>query len=316
MNIKRTKLSKFIYNQFFRKKKSSGESGYLEPGSTLEGSGNKQNVAQTTSPRTAAGTKRSSAAPRRKAAPAPVKKYDLSHLREQVTETEYIANLRLGRRWIFPQLVRMGFVKNPSGDRVFDIDIFMKNFRSLYRSGSGFSPVMGVEQRRKVWNLMKRNYAAIARSNGSDVRARWWTKELFIDMLEWDEHITGKRTRGLNVEECSKVRALAPNLENYEQISAAIDWYDINRMRRRDGGSALPDSFVDAYLADGAYHSMMTMVKVYDLRLKNDSGEDLSRDESVAEIERQAASCSGKELLKYCKEKFFDSGIFQIERYL
>ncbi|MDE5876118.1 MAG: hypothetical protein K2H47_01210 [Muribaculaceae bacterium] len=163
---------------------------------------------------------------------------------------------------------------------------------------------------------MKRNYAAIAKSKETDIRAKWWTKELFLDILNWDRSITGRRTVGLNVEECGKIINTAEDLCGFDQLSAAIDWYDVNRMRCREGNRTnLPDSFVNAYLADGAYHSMMTMVKVYNLRLKNDAGESLSRDESIAEIEKQGETLTGKDLLVYCKEKFFDSGIFEYDRY-
>lgn len=269
MKIKKTKISKAIYSLFFGKNKTSAS--------------RQRNTSSKT-------------------------KYNLSHLHEQVSETEYIANLRLGRSWIFPKMVKMGFVKKRDKSYVFDITKFMNSFHKQYGSS--------VQGRRQVWNLMKRNYAAIAKSDETDVRAKWWTKELFLEILKWDRSITGCRTAGFNVDECRKIINTANDLCGFDQLSAAIDWYDVNRMRCRKGNNTdLPDTFVDAYMADGAYHSMMTMVKVYNLRLKNDAGESLSRDESIAEIKKQGDRLTGKELMAYCKEKFFDSGIFEYDRY-
>lgn len=293
MNIKKTKISKAIYSLFFGKSKHSQRTKTPTTSSTAQTSGKKQKQATSASIQRNASRKT---------------KYDLSHLHEQVSETEYIANLRLGRSWIFPKMVKMGFVKRRDKSYVFDITEFMNSFHKQYGSS--------VQKRRQVWSLMKRNYAAIAKSDETDVRAKWWTKELFLDILNWDRSITGRRTAGFNVEECRKIISTAGDLCGFGQLSAAIDWYDVNRMRCREGNYPnLPDSFVNAFLADGAYHSMMTMVKVYNLRLKNDADESLSRDESIAEIEKQGEALTGMDLLVYCKEKFFDSGIFEYDRY-
>lgn len=293
MNIKKTKLSKAIYGVFFGKKKSSSRRK-TRPKSSANITPRESEDHETSTPSVQENSRK--------------KKYDLSHLHEQVSETEYITNLRLGRSWIFPQMVTMGFVKKRHGGYEFDTSKFTSSFHKRY----GHS----VQGRRQVWKLMKRNYAAIAQSNGNDIRAKWWTKELYLEILKWDAAITGKRTRGLNAEECSKIIRDAEKLDDYNQISTSIDWYDVNRMRTREGNSArLPNCFINAYLVDGTYHAMMTMIKVYNLRLKNDAGEDLSRDECITEVEKKTNILSSRELLAYCKEQFFDSEIFEYKKY-
>lgn len=242
-------------------------------------------------------------------------KYDTTLLRQQISETEYISNLRIGRSWILPQLVEMGFKSNLLRKK-FDVTHFEKMIRSKYDLSQG--------GRRRTWDLLVRNYKVIAESNGTSGRSRWWTKELAKEMMEWDYSMIGKRSRGLNREGCKEALTYIDDHSEPSQIYVAICKYDKCRMRTRQIETyringyerPLPDSFVDAFMGDGAYNAMMTMIKVLGIRLKDDEGNVLSRDECIAEIETQAVVLGGRGLMKYCKETFFDSGAFDYTMYV
>lgn len=237
-------------------------------------------------------------------------KYDLSGLRQQVSETEYIQNLRVGRSWILPQLIQMGFGENKKGKKEFSLSDYKKALLSKYNS----SPY----GRSNVWNLLKRNYKAIAISNGASPRARWWTKEVAKKMMEWDFSLVGKARRGLDRKKCIQIINKMPDLKTPAKISEAIDEYDRCRMHGRDAlhREKLPACFVEAFEGDGAFNAMMTMVKVLGLRLKDSNGEDLSEEKSIRTIEEQAKKLSGPQLLEYCKKNFFDNGVFSYQKYL
>lgn len=289
------KLIKPIYNFFFKKKKRKRRNAAV--------STQKKATAHRETPQQESRTH----------------KYDLRGLREQVSETEYIANLRIGRSWVLPQMVKMGFVKSGM-EYHFDIQVFEKHINEKY----GSLP----NQRRNVWELMKRNYRDIANSNGKDIRSIWWTKDVLMDVLEWDFQCNGKKTKGLFREECEAVISKVPSLTTAEQLSAAIDWYDVNRMRHRYVSVKyhystnarrltykVPASFVEAYMADGAYSAMMTMVKFWGVRIKK-GDTFLERDECICLINQKSKDLSCIELLQYCKETFFDTGIFDCAEYV
>lgn len=235
--------------------------------------------------------------------------YDLSGLRQQVSETEYIRNLRIGRSWILPQMVHMGFVK--SRDRmVFSIDRFESSIRAKYNAS--------VHGRFDVWNLMKRNYRAIAYSDGKTERARWWTKDVAYDVMKWDFSLVGKASRGLDREVCIDILTRFPSLSDPREIADAIERYDRARMnRRRELHSyVIPESFVNAYIGDGAYSAMMTMVKVLGLRPADDAGRQMDRDESISYINGKAEEMTGYRLLRFCDSTFFESGLFDYKKYM
>lgn len=79
----------------------------------------------------------------------------------------------------------------------------------------------------------------------------------------------------------------------------------------------LADEFINAYFGDGAYSSMMTMVKYLGLRYKDDSGNELDRDECIHGIVNKVFDLDfdGVELMRFCTEKFFDSGVFKYKEY-
>ena len=249
--------------------------------------------------------------PEKKASrPTRKRAYDLSGLPEKVWETEYITNLRIGRSWILPQLVRMGFRKGNRISRKFDIKQFEEALLERYNCST--------PGREEVWNLLKRNYKAIASSGGTARRTAWWTKELLQEMMEWDFSLVGKASSGLDRRKCIEIISTLPDLTDPAEISRAVEEYDRNRMRKRDilHYHPLPESFVNAFEGDGAYNAMMTMVKVFGARINDTNGNPLTRDGSVREIESQAATLNGRQLLEYCKERFFDSGAFDYKKYL
>lgn len=286
------KLRKLIYNLFFKKKKKSSRRRTTKKSGTSK-------VNATAQPEIVLRDG----------------KYDTTLLRQQVSKTEYISNLRIGRSWILPQIIEMGF-KSKLLRKSFDVDHFEKMIRSKYDLSQG--------GRRRTWDLLVRNYKAITESNGTSRRSRWWTKELAKDMVEWDYSMVGKRSKGINRKGCEEVLNSFDTLSNSSQIYAAICKYDKCRMRTRQIVTyrtngyerPLPDSFVDAFMGDGAYNAMMTMIKVLGIRLKDDDGKFLSRDECIVEVETQAAVMSGRELIEYCKETFFDSGAFEYKKYV
>lgn len=290
MNIK-----KIIYNLFFKKKRKSTKSKSTQ----------KKGGSTTTKVNT-------------KGQPEVVVKngkYDTTWLRQQVVETEYISNLRIGRSWILPQLVEMGF-KKKGMSRKFDMEFYEKNILTHYD--------ISQKGRNNIWTLLKRNYKAIAVSDGQSPRMRWWTKDLLIEMLQWDFAMMGKRSGGTDRRGCKEILASVGNLTDSHEIYDAVVKYDECRMRRRKIESSrhkghaqpLPSCFVDAFMGDGAYNAMMTMVKVLGIRIKDDDGKYLTRDECVTEIDNQAAVLDGHELMEYCKETFFDSGAFEYKKYL
>lgn len=112
--------------------------------------------------------------------------------------------------------------------------------------------------------------------------------------------------------------------KNDKELYEAVRQYNDERVTndphfREDWscGLELADEFINAYVGDGAYSSMMTMVKYLGLRYKDDSGNELDRDECIHGIVNKVfdSGFDGDELLLFCKEKFFDSGVFNYKEY-
>lgn len=277
MNIKQ-----FIEKLFFSKKSES--KNYQTPQQTSP-------ISSSTTPR-----------PRRE--PTPKKRsFDTTQLRQQVSETEYISNLRIGRSWILPQMVQMGFKRGK-----FDVNQFEKAIKSKYNGDAS--------GRRMVWELLKRNYKVNADSNNTAPRSKWWTNKLLVQMIIWDFKLIGKRRSGFDRKECKNIRFSITTDYTPKENYATILKYDQCRMRRRSTACDVPEIFIDAFMADGAYNAMMTMVKVLNIRISKGNRGSLSRDESIREIEQKSAVLSGRELLEYCKVTFFDSGVFDYKKYV
>ena len=244
----------------------------------------------------------------------------------------YIQNLRLGRSWVLPQLVDQAF-----------------GSRGEFRKGKYLESVKSLDSGR-VWRLMLRNYRVLS-SHPDAERARWWTKEVAVRMVEWDyagleksiesatEYLlrncsggayialakTGatrdeklffindpdpksrwNKSNSVTVEMLKarmqglvgRVRAASSAKELY----AALAEYDRSRF---DCTVKWPEEFIDAYVGDGAYCSMMTMVKYLGLCFRNDARITLTRDECIDAIRRKSDECTGLELLDFCAKKFF-----------
>ena len=247
-------------------------------------------------------------------------KYDLSGLKTKVSETKYIENLRIGRSWILPQMVHMGFQTTKGGKWEFSIKKFENKICEKYnytRRG-----------RRELWEFLLRTYKVIAESNGNSEREKWWNLYVINDLINWDLYMTGKARRGLNRKIITNIAKIISDYRydfKYSNkqidphiIKDLIETYSKYRMKKRDVlyKSTLPESFINAFKGDGAYNAMMTMVKILGLRLKNDNGKVLSRERCIQEIEYQASKLNGSQLLEYCKTQFFDSGVFEYERYV
>lgn len=276
---------------------------------------------------------------------------DVAVLRRKIEyDGEYIGNLRLGRSWVLPQMVYMGFN---------DSNVFKKD--SLYLAAvKKMAP-------QDVWRIMLRNYKVLAENPGAE-RSRWWTKAVAVRVAEADlaglRNVIGERIRHQARKNCyggpyieldrtgwsrskrlffinepnpasrwnnsnsmtvdmliSKLQGIVSRIENASapaELYDAVAEYDRNRYDVRPEKYLIwPEEFVDAYAGDGAYCSMMTMVKYMGLCFKDDTGHILSRDECIAEIERKTMECTGLELLDFCDRKFFDraAGVFDCFKY-
>lgn len=280
---------------------------------------------------------------------------DVDSLCERVSESDYIASLRIGRSWILPQMVAMGFDDDGaafSKQRYLDC---LKEFST-----------------RKLWTILLRNLKAMKEiaekdPKGCAERARWWTREVAVAMAKRDMERMKRYVNNLcedPIEYCSggdyvNVKGLPdgmPNLyfvnepneswndsnsmtvadlyrhyeDKIQQIAKASSpaelyiavktYYYFNRWFMYDDQLGIPAEYIKAYMGDGAYSSMITMVKFLDLRYHDDYGVVLTRDECIEGIEAKAAECAGdgEKLLDFCIEKFFDTnagGTFDLNAY-
>ena len=101
-------LSKIFRFIFGRSRDDYGPSGWGADSSSTDGSSSGNNMA----------------------------KSDIDTLCKTVASGEYIANLRIGRSWILPQMLEMGGVRR--GHLHFDIDKYEKAVRSLSYTYSHF----------------------------------------------------------------------------------------------------------------------------------------------------------------------------------
>lgn len=244
----------------------------------------------------------------------------------------YIQNLRINRSWVLPQMVdqafgsRGEFCKERYLESVRNLDrgkawrLMLRNYRVLSSHPDA--------ERSRWWTkdvavkMVAEDYAGLERAIDSAARhpfrncsggayielsktglerpeklffindpnpASKWNKSnsVTVEMLK-------ARMRGL----VSRVRSASSAKDLYDALAE----YDKNRFRCE---VEWPDEFVDAYVGDGAYCSMMTMVKYLGLCFKDDSGSILTRDACIDLIRRKAAGCTGLELLDFCDEKFF-----------
>lgn len=108
------------------------------------------------------------------------------------------------------------------------------------------------------------------------------------------------------------------------EICLAVERYNNNRIlydyqitNSERITNILPSEYLNAYIGDGAFSSMMTMIKYLGLRCLDYCEEEMSRDECITEIAEMIFdnNFNGKMLLSYCVNKYFDSGVFDYNDY-
>ena len=278
---------------------------------------------------------------KRKQDPEKVKLYQLL---DEVSKTEYIQNLRIGRSWILPQMVEMCFDENGN----FSEKRYLKKVNDL--------------DFEKCWSVMMRNVRALKILSAKDItayneRLNWWNKDVFLSMAKYDfncfvKYLNDRRTlrcsggpyiylpnlRGANCkydkmffieQPCNewrheiklisdlkaafekRIEAIA-NANDVPELLSAVDEYDQHRcivpVDERNNQS-LPE-FVNAYTGDGAYSAMMTMVKFLNLTYADNQGRVLSREECISDISSKPMGLeyNGLLMFRYCSSKLLDSG--------
>ncbi len=287
----------------------------------------------------------------------PSTRQEIEDLAENVYDSDYIANLRIGRSWILPQMV----------DMCFDYDGNFSESRYYQQ----------IEKRVSYddcWTILIRNLKALAKTEGSDSneyrgRARWWTKEVAVSMAKEDfEKFQEAVNRSFTYNKCkggpykyitwtirgrmkkhdrmfflqtppsdyknlfkSKNETLEDLFQEYanliqkienanspQELYSSIKEYDSHRgLFYHSPGDTINEEFVNAYVGDGAYNAMMTMVKYLNLIIP---GSLSTRESSIDEIERKADAVrrDGKQLFSYCCKNFFDKsngGMFDYHNY-
>lgn len=244
----------------------------------------------------------------------------------------YIQNLRLGRSWVLPQFVdkafgsRGEFRKEKYLESVKYLDS-EKVWRLLLRNYKVLSSHPDAE-RSRWWTkklavkMVEYDYARLEKLiesaivypikncsggdyielhktglarrermffiNDPDPKSKWnKSNSVTVEMLK-----EGMRELIGRVRSASSAKELYDALLEYDRsrFVCTVEW---------------PEEFIDAYVGDGVYCSMMTMVKYLGLRFKNDAGIALTRDECIDAIRRKSDGCTGLELLDFCAEKFF-----------
>ena len=109
--------------------------------------------------------------------------------------------------------------------------------------------------------------------------------------------------------------------ENDKELYNAVKQYNDKRVTSSHFFETIdidyPNEFSNAYTGDGAYSSMMTIVKHLNLQYKDDEGNKMTRDACVMEIAQRAIDTDfdGNEMLNFFVEKYIDSGIFDADNY-
>lgn len=254
-------------------------------------------------------------------------RHEIDELCNKVCDSEYIHNLHLGRSWILPQMVEMGF----DSKGVFSTELYVEKIKHF--------------DYQKMWDIVIRNVKAMQSMKDTDpeacmMRAQWWNKEVFLALATQDlalmkkyeglgrvyENSTGgpyvtiwrlmdgkgnrvKRqfflktppqsskwnsTNSKTVKDLfdgfrNRIEAIR-NATSVEELNKAmLDYYNHRfAFRPNEVKFVVPESFIKAYAGDGAYSAMMTMVKHLNLCHNNDMGIALTRDECIADIKAKA----------------------------
>lgn len=275
---------------------------------------------------------------------------EIKAMYSKVSSGSYIGNLRVGRSWVLPQMVSMCFPNGRFDERNFFAKVESKNYdrcwalmvRNFHVQSQIESKDPGAYAARSGW-WTKEVALAMARYD-YELLLR------LIDVAEVSEYCSGgpyvrlKGLKGRKKEEqmffvnepnansrWKDCKRTLPNLrlqfENrikaIEQANTsaelfhAVKAYDDIRCKaevakRTYRKIKLPDEFVNAFVGDGAYTSMMTMVKFLGLTYSNDMGLALDRDGCIADINHKMREFGfdGRKMFDYCKKKFFVSGLY------
>lgn len=264
-----------------------------------------------------------------------MRKADVEKLCRKVYDDEYVGNLRVGRSWVLPQMVHMGF--DQSGQ-----------FRT-----ERYVDEIGKLSYAHLWKILIRNMKAMQKMRYSDPaayqqRARWWNKEVALAMANLDlnllkkceslgpvfDNCTGgryvsvrrlldgsgycqkryfflnnpnplskwnlnnsKTLEGLYGEFSGRIAAIANAADADSLYRAVMEYYNHRFIFYESELSySVPAEFVNAYAGDGAYSAMMTMVKHLNLRYRGAADMTMSREECLADIEAKAKEFAGQGL--------------------
>lgn len=258
----------------------------------------------------------------------------------------YIRNLRLDRSWVLPKMVEMAFDKSGKFDRAKYVESVKhldpdKVWNLIVRN---YSTVMNHPDTARVrwWtkNVAVKVTEADCAMLEKELEFQTATATLtgcsggpYITlvkkgchhkkkMLFLDDPVKGSRwnrTNSCTVEMFrTEMRSLVGGVRkasSHRELFEALLRYGNKRFSFTGIRTEWPDEFVDAYAGDGAYCSMMTMVKHLGLTYDDEFGRTLSREECIGEITGKAEHSTGMELLDFCEKKFFNGRVFDVRKY-
>lgn len=252
---------------------------------------------------------------------------EIDNLCNEVASGDYIANLRIGRSWILPQMLEMGGVRK--GHLHFDIKMYENAVRDIPAN--------------KQERIIMRNMEALELIKDSDpegfkTRFRWWNFDVintqrqaqleankkkvknmkprtnctggpyvkvrfgeFEDYFFVNEPLANTKWNKKNsytidyffemlqseLDEIVKIKDISDFNPNYQDLKFGKHYASVVRLYPNPYFKTT-DKFVNAYAGDGAYSAMRTMVKFWNLTYTNATGRMMSREECLADIEAKA----------------------------
>jgi len=262
-------------------------------------------------------------------------------LRQRVMNTAYIDNLRIGRSWVLPQMVDMcfngsRFSKDKYMKAVASLDydkawvIALRNYRVIslcqdkadeFRSYWWTKEVavamakndlkilknhVSIESRHPRLNCSGGPYIRMALRGCTDKHQQMYFTGSVEPSSKW--YGKGKTMDDLYRTFEARINAIE-QAQTPNQMYEALKEYDAHRCSAMQA-AVLPQEFRNAFIGDGAFTSMMTIVKFLGLEYKDDAGNTLTNVQCVEDIENKARefACDGEKMFDYLAEKFFDNG--------
>ena len=268
---------------------------------------------------------------------------NLEELCREVKGSDYIETLHLGRSWVLPGLVQMGF-KNGS----FSKPLYYGNLAKFDYN--------------RIWRILLRNLRALSLMGNKSsatyrMRVGWWNRDVAVSLAMYDMRIFCKYISRLpKLDNCSggdyvktyagmyfcdepkgakwrgstntinrlleqrknAISNILGSTSDRDLYNAVQEYYDIakvNNAYARDSWNdelKLPKEYVNAFAGDGACSAMMTMLKYLKL-----TPADTTRDKCIVSIAKKVMDTgfNGDTMIDYCIEKFFDSGVFNLRNY-